>query len=218
MLGLFKQARFALPAAAFVLAAVAAPSLLSIGGDEAEAGTTTTVFVNNSKFCGSAGSSCVQPFSIQIDPGNTVEWLDGQAGFSHTVTQCSADGNGCPGGSPGFDSGPLTDPPMNLYLSQTFPSAGTFFYRCQVHGNSMRGIITVGSPTTPTPTPVPTPTPTPFSVGGISDFPDIDGSPAAVSGSSEGSSFALAALVSGLLVAFAMFVAGAWYARRRWLR
>ena len=158
MMRLLKHPKLALPAVAFVLAAVAALGFLTIGGDEAEAQTTTTVFVNNSKFCGSAGSTCAQPFSTQINPGDTVEWLDGQAGIPHTVTQCSGDGTGCPGGSPGFDSGTLTDPPVDLYLSQTFPSAGTFFYRCQVHGNSMRGIITVGSPVTPTDSPTASPT------------------------------------------------------------
>ena len=198
MMRLFTHPNLALPAAAFVLAAVAALGFLSIGGDEAEAGTTTTVFVNNSKFCGTAGSACAQPYTIQISPGNTVEWVDGQAGVAHTVTQCSGDNSGCPGGSPGFDSGSLTDPSPN-YEEQTFASAGTFFYICTIHGPSMRGIIEVAS-----------------SIGGIADFPDIDGSPAGASGSSGGSSFTLA-LVSGLVAVLAMFAAGAWYARRRWL-
>ena len=196
-----KQAKFALPvAAAFVLAAVAALGFLSIGGDKAEAQTTTTVFVNNSEFCGTAGSSCAQPFSVQISAGDTVEWVDGQTGFTHTVTQCSGDGTGCPGGSPGFTTNNLIDPTPN-YLLQPFPDAGTFFYRCEIHGNSMRGIIEVAS----------------VSVGGIADFPDIDESPAAASGSSGGPSLTLA-VVSGLVVALAMFATGAWYARRRWLR
>ena len=201
MMRFFKHPNFALPAAAFVLAAIAALGLLSIGGDEAEAGTTQTVFVNNNVFCGTAGSSCAQPYSIQINAGSTVEWVDGQAGFIHTVTQCSGDGTGCPGGSPGFGSASLIDPAPN-YLSQSFPDAGTFFYRCEVHGNFMRGIIEVVA----------------VSVGGIADFPDIDESPADASGSSEGSSFALVPLVSGLVAALAMFAAGACYARRRWLR
>ena len=202
MMRLVKRPNFALPVAAFVLAAVAALGLLSIGGDKAEAGTTTTVFVNDSVFCGTAGSSCAQPFSIQITAGSTVEWVDGQAGaVAHTVTQCSGDGTGCPGGSPGFTTGILIDPTPN-YLSQSFPDAGTFFYRCQVHLNFMRGIVEV----------------VPVSVGGIADFPDIDQAPEDAPGSSEGSSFALTALVSGLVAALAMFAAGAWYARRRWLR
>ncbi|MCH7485280.1 MAG: hypothetical protein IIA90_09075, partial [Chloroflexi bacterium] len=137
-------------AAAFVLAAIAALAVLSSGGDEAEAGTTHTVFVNNNNF---------QPYSIQIDQGNTVQWLDGQSGGLHTVTQCTGDGTGCPGGIPGFDTAALTDPPSG-YLSQLFPDEGTFFYRCQIH-TSMRGIITVGSQTTPTATTSATPTASP---------------------------------------------------------
>jgi len=196
-----KQTIFALPVAgAFVLAAVAALGFLSIGGDEAEAQTTHTVFVNNSVFCGTAGSSCAQPFSVQINPGDTVEWLDGQAGIAHTVTQCSGDGTGCPGGSPGFGTAILTDPTPN-YLSQSFPTAGTFFYRCEVHGNLMRGIVEV----------------VPVSVGGIADFPDIDQSLADDAASSGGSSFGLA-VVGGLMAALAMVAAAAWYAGRRWLR
>ncbi len=148
-------------AAAFVLTAITALAFLSIAGDGAKAGTGTThtVFVNNSKFCSNAGSGCTQPHSLQINPGDTVQWPDGQAGVLHTVTQCSGDGTGCPGGSPGFDSGFLTDP-AGGYLTQTFPDEGTFFYRCQVHGNSMRGIITVGSATTPTASPTASPTAT----------------------------------------------------------
>ena len=156
-------------AAAFLLAAIAALALLSVGGDEAEAGATHTVFVNNNRFCGSAGSTCTQPYSIQIDPGNTVQWLDGQTGVPPTVTQCTGDGTGCPAPG-GFDSGVKSDPASG-YLSQLFPDEGTFFYRCQIHPSSMRGIITVGNPTSPTasptspptasPSPSPTATPTP---------------------------------------------------------
>ncbi len=209
MMRFVKQANFARAVAvAFGLAAVAALGFLSIGGDGAEAATTHTVFVNNSVFCGSASSSCAQPFPTTISVGDTVQWLDGQAGVAHSVRQCAGDGTGCPGGSPGFDSGILIDPEdINMnpipYLTETFNSAGTFFYNCQVHGNIMRGIITVSSPA---------------SVGGIADFPDIDEPPADASGSSGSSSLALTASVSGLVVALAMLAAGAWYARRRWLK
>jgi len=148
-----------LVATALALATIAALAFVSISGDRAEAGTTHTVFVNNSVFCESAGSSCAQPYSIQIDAGDTVQWSDGQSGVLHTVTQCSGDGAGCPD-SGGFDSGFLTDPPGG-YLTQAFPDEGTFFYRCQVHRNSMRGIVTVGSSATPTASATPSPTPSP---------------------------------------------------------
>ena len=200
-----KKAAFALTvAAAFALTAIAAPGFLSIGGDEAEAATTHTVFVNDSFFCGSAGSSCTQPFKITINQGDAVQWLDGQAGIvAHTVTQCTGNGTGCPGGSPGFDSGSLTDPPSGYFTQpQHFPIAGTFFYRCQIHLNSMRGIVEVVS----------------TSVGGIADFPDIDESPTDASGSSSGGSSLALAVVSGFVAAVAMLAAGAWYVRRRWLQ
>ncbi|MCH7953146.1 MAG: hypothetical protein IIC25_04590, partial [Chloroflexi bacterium] len=90
-----KRANLApLIAATFLLAAIASLAILSVAGDEANAGsgTTHTVFVNNSVFCGNAGSGCAQPYSIQIDPGDTVQWPDGQAGVPHTVTQCTGDG------------------------------------------------------------------------------------------------------------------------------
>ncbi|MCH7810103.1 MAG: hypothetical protein IH863_05950, partial [Chloroflexi bacterium] len=77
-----------------------------------------------------------------------------------TVTQCTGNNFAtCPGGVPGFNTAVLIDPPSG-YLSQAFPNVGTFFYRCQVHPSSMRGIIIVGSPTTPTASPSPSPSPT----------------------------------------------------------
>ncbi|MCH7810307.1 MAG: hypothetical protein IH863_06990, partial [Chloroflexi bacterium] len=112
--------------AAVAITAVVSLAILSVVGHEAEAGngTTHTVFVNNSVFCGDADSNCAQPYSIQINPGDTVQWPDGEAGTPHTVTQCSGDGTGCPGGTPGFDSGELTANPPTLYLTQSFPNEG----------------------------------------------------------------------------------------------
>ena len=198
-----------LAAAAFVIAAIASLALLFIGGNGAEAGTGTThiVFVNNSVFCGEAVFRCPQPYSIQIAPGDTVQWTDGRVGELHTVTQCTGDGSGCPAPG-GFDSGILSDPPSG-YLTQPFPTEGTFFYRCQVHGNGMRGIITVSGPSTPTaspspsPTSPPTPTPATGPVGGtvelpagVSDAPDAQ--PRSRSHELEASALALAmAAVAG---------------------
>ena len=116
---------------------------------------------------------------------------------THTVTECNADYTVCSGG---FGSGSLG---FNDTFSETltFATTGSYPYNCSFHPSSMRGVISVA----------------PVSVGGIADFPDIDESLAEVAGSSGGSSFALTALVSGMVVAFTMFAAGAWYARRRWL-
>jgi alpha-tubulin suppressor-like RCC1 family protein len=53
------------------------------------------------------------------------------------------------------------------------------------------------------------------SVGGIAELPDVAQSPASQSGSSAGS---YAALAGGLAAAVLALTAGAWYARRRWMR
>lgn len=124
----------------------------------AEAGADHTVYVNDNNFCGTAGANCLQPYSIQINPGQQVQWLDGEPGVSHSVTQCTANWASCPAPG-GFDSGLQNDPP-GPYVSQTFSEEGVVYYRCQLHGNPMRGLITVGEPATPTPSPTPGPSPT----------------------------------------------------------
>lgn len=150
-------ARFAPFAVAAVVASTAALAIFA-RGPEAEAGATHTVFVNNNAFCATPGAACAQPNSIEIAPGSTVRWVDGLIGGLHTVSQCTGDGTGCPAAG-GFESGFLSDPPSG-YLSQQFPSEGTFYYYCQVHGTPMRGIITVANAATPTVTPSPSPSPT----------------------------------------------------------
>jgi len=178
-----KRANLApLIATTLVLTAIAALATLSIARNDAEAGNgaTHTVFVNNSVFCGTAGSGCSQPYSIQINPGDTVQWPDGQAGTLHTVTECTGDGTGCPAAG-GFDSGFKTDPPSG-YLTRSFPDQGTFFYFCQVHGTSMRGTITVGNPTTPTPSltspPTASPSPAPTATATPTPSPSQTATPA----------------------------------------
>jgi plastocyanin len=158
----------ALPSRAPLLLIAAGTALIAAGvllpgglGPIAEAGSAQTIYVNNNVFCATPGSSCSQPYNIQISPGETVNWLDGEAGGLHSVTECTGDGTGCPAPG-GFDSGISTDP-AGGYLSEAFPDAGTYYFFCTVHGTSMRGIITVGSPATPTPSPTPSPTPTPAS-------------------------------------------------------
>jgi len=54
-----------------------------------------------------------------------------------------------------------------------------------------------------------------LSVGGIAELPDVAQSPASQSGSSAGT---YAALAGGLAAAVLTLMAGAWYARRRWVR
>jgi len=158
------------PGAALLIAAASAAVLL-VSNDDAEAGATHTVYVNDTDFCAEPGVACSQPYALQITPGDTVQWLDGEPGFiPHTVTQCTGDGTGCPAPG-GFDSSPPKTDPADPYLTQMFPDEGTIYFRCQVHGNSMRGIITVGQPASPTASPSPTASATAPATPGPSSSP-----------------------------------------------
>ena len=206
-----------LAAAAFLLTAIAVLAFLSTGGDEAEAGTTTTIEVSNFKFCTPGQSPCPDTpldTTVAAGVGNTISFQL-VSGF-HTASHCTDD--------------TFTDCSNNLFdfgtgdgdwLIPPGENDSNVYFRCNVHP-FMQGLIVVGNPVSPTappsPSPSPTASPTPFSVGGIADFPDIDELPTDAAGSSGSSSLTLAALVSGLMVALAMFAAGAWYARRRWLQ
>jgi plastocyanin len=78
-----------------------------------------------------------RPASITIDAGDRVVWTHRDTA-PHTVT--SDDGTT-------FDSGNLT---ANETFAQTFPTAGTFPYHCEIHG-SMRGTVVVRSAATTVP-------------------------------------------------------------------
>ena len=205
-----RQAKIArLMATAFVITAIGALAVLSARDNHAEAGTTITVEVSNFKFCTSGQSPCPNSpldTTVAASVGNTISFdlIDGV----HTATSCTDDTfTDCSGALFDFGTG------AGDWLIPGGADNSDVFFRCNVHPSTMRALIVVGSPATPTPVP----TPTPFSVGGIAAFPDIDESPANISGSSGGSSIALAA-IAGLLAALAVLAAGAWYARRRSLR
>jgi hypothetical protein len=115
----------------------------------------------------------------KINAGDTVIWDWDGFTLPHTVTHCGADCDN-PTNSPLFDS----SPPMGSgQFEVTFNSAGVYPYRCEVHSDDMRGIITVngnGGPTNtpqptntqaPTNTPAPTSTPGPTSTLGPSATP-----------------------------------------------
>ena len=97
---------------------------------------TVTVNVGDFWFCNSSFSGGVCPTSIRT--GDTVTW-NWVGSAPHTSTACS-DGtfNTC-GAAQGWDSPIQT----TGTFSQTFNSAGTFFYRCEVHPTTMRGRIDV---------------------------------------------------------------------------
>lgn len=71
------------------------------------------------------------PASVNVNPGDTVTWTNNDAGIPHTVT---AD-NGS------FDSGNMT---TGQSFSQTFSTAGTFAYHCNVHPQ-MTGTVVVAA-------------------------------------------------------------------------
>ena len=214
MIGFVKQAKIArLIAAAFVITAIAALAVLSARSNHAEAVTTFDIEVGPGlSFCTPGQNPCPanNPFDTTVSASNGDKIKFTQIGGTHTASHCTDDTfSDCTGNL--FDFSPATGEwPVSVNNSNVY-------FVCRFHPQ-MTGLIIVGSPTTPSPSPTPTPapTPTPIPVGGIADFPDIDGSPADAAGSSGDSSFTLA-LVSGVVAALAMFAAGAWYARRRWL-
>jgi len=117
--------------------AVMAVALAAIShADSAEvSAATVTVNVGDFWFCSPTFSGAVCPTSIRT--GDTVTW-NWVGSVPHTSTACS-DGNfnNC-GVAQGWDSGVKT----TGTFSQTFNTAGTFFYRCQVHP-AMRARIEV---------------------------------------------------------------------------
>ena len=105
-----------------VMTAVLALSVLGVcgGGDDddsADAGSGVTV--ENTSF---------SPASLSAKAGDTVTWTFKDA-FDHTVT---ADDKS-------FDSGGKKSGDTFEY---TFPTAGTFTYKCTIH-TSMKGTVTV---------------------------------------------------------------------------
>jgi plastocyanin len=90
-----------------------------------------------------------RPSTITINVGDTITWTNvDPARFDHDVTFAS------------FGSGTLK--PKASY-KHTFLKAGTFGYRCTIHANTAKVVVTAPSTPPPTrrPTPKPTPTPTP---------------------------------------------------------
>jgi plastocyanin len=80
---------------------------------------TSTVNIKHFKF---------QPSPVSIATGDTVQWVN-QDDMTHTVTADNGQ----------FDSGPLN---KNDTFSQTFTTAGTVNYHCNIH-TGMKGAVTV---------------------------------------------------------------------------
>lgn len=146
-----------------------------------------------------------------IHVGDSVTWTPWS--FTHSVAGCDPNTAwlNCPalfdcssGAAPIGNSGCIAGP---SYGPITFSTAGEYPYLCTLHPSFMRGKIVVLA--------VPMPPPP---VGGIADFPDVEGRAPAGTKLSEGSSFPYATLVGGLVAVVALAVAGGWYALRRWPR
>lgn len=189
-------------------AALTAFGLVWLAAQPADA-ATEQIEVGDVYFCAPSFENGV--CTTTITAGDTATW-DFVQGI-HTVTECNANYTICSGG---FDSGLLG---VGKTFSQTFATAGSYPYRCEVHPREMRGVVVVVAAATDTPTPVPgTPTPVP---GTPTESPGDDSStatPAGVpktGGEPGADSLPLKLLALALGGALAVAGAGALYAARR---
>lgn len=152
--------------AAFILAYVMALAII-VGiavatawapGDpgRAHAAQSVVVDVGSDWFCSDAFEGGVCETAIQV--GDSVGWnfVEG----SHNATECGdnwSKGNSCDGAE--WKSAIVVPPPGTF--SHQFDAAGTFYYRCTIHPNLMKGTVVVTAASTPAPTPSPTPSATP---------------------------------------------------------
>jgi plastocyanin len=151
-------------------------------GRDASGQTTTTVDVGDNFFCNSSFSFGV--CDTNITAGDTVMW-QWVGSAQHSVTQCGDQTfTTCPPLGGGFDSGFMT----SGTFSQTFNTAGSFEYRCNIHTTQMHGRINVAAQqATATATAGPTtagatPSPAQTSTTGLtaSPTPALAAAPAAV--------------------------------------
>ena len=135
---------------AVAVGVIAVVAIMSPAGDSAPEAEAATIGVDVGNDVGSvwfcnvsfAGEVCENDGQgTSINEGDTVEWTQ-TGSFPHTVSQCT-DGTftSC---LSGFQSGTLTGGSSDQF-SETFNTAGTFLYRCNIHPSSMFGQIVVGS-------------------------------------------------------------------------
>ena len=127
---------------AVFIAVLIAVAPFQSGTRQAEA-ATLPIPIGDLWFCnaGFAGGTCVNDgVGTSIIEGDTLEWTNIGI-FPHTVSECT-DGtfSSCVAGfqSPNLGNGGQ--------FSQTFNTAGTFFYRCNIHPLSMFGQLNVDAP------------------------------------------------------------------------
>jgi plastocyanin len=172
--------------AASVLALV---GLLAVASVAAAVGTQQAISIVDKTF---------SPADLTVNVGDTVVWTVTKAFTeSHSVTSGAL---GDPNSGKLFDSGIKLTKNGDTF-SQTFTTAGTFAYYCQVHPTEMKGTITVLAP-------------------GQSAPPAASGAPAASQapgGESERPAIATSdkLIAAGVLVAVLVLLFGAaWYYRR----
>lgn len=147
-----------------------------------------------------------------IHVGDTITWVapPPTAVNEHTVTECtdntfSVCGPAVDAVNPIGDSG-LRDPPPAVapdgwpYGPIQFNDPGTFYYRCDVHPDVMRGRVVVLAP-----------------VGGVVELPTASGHVHSTSGGSGGFNDVYVSLAIAIGGSALVLLATAWYARRRWL-
>jgi len=114
----------------------AALAVISHAGSGETFAATVTVNIGDNWFCDSSftGQVCHTP----INTGDTIMWNWVGIGM-HSTTACSDATFSTCGTAQGWDSGIKT---IGTF-SNTFNTAGTFYYRCNFHPMTMRGTIDV---------------------------------------------------------------------------
>jgi plastocyanin len=145
-----------------------------------------------------------------ITQGETVTWVTSPplTVRLHTVTECtdntfSVCGPAVDAANPIGDSGvrnppPDTGPDAWPYGPVQFYTPGTYYYRCEIHPNTMRGRVVVEA-----------------LVGGIVDFGGATPGPASETAASSDVDYFVFALGAGVAAATLALAGAAWHVRRR---
>jgi hypothetical protein len=113
-----------------------------------------SIDIGDDWFCASTFEKSV--CQNNLTAGDLVTWNYPTGDSKHTVTQCADDTfTNC---TVGWSSG-LLDPGQSF--QQAFSSAGTFYYRCDIHPDKMFGQLNVSAAPVPTATPTSAPAPPP---------------------------------------------------------
>ena len=140
-----------------VIAVIAVATAWTPGGPgRAHAARSVAVDVSSNWFCSASFEDGV--CETTIEAGGSVDWnfVDGV----HNATECGdnwSKGSSCSGALWASDLAVI--PPGSF--SRVFDSPGTFFYRCTLHPDAMKGTVVVTAASTPAPTPSATPSPSP---------------------------------------------------------